>query len=432
MKPDNKKNKNQENWELLFEKLDVLKHIESQGYFVITSKQINEYRESRLMTKFDHKNNLPEIFSNNNLSILPLSRGSYIIGKFDAYKDISYSKDVETIFIQKRNDLETINYDNIYSESIALNYAYATGIISNILGEDSVLTISGRMSSKDFEFFIQKNKDNTKKKITVQNSQCEIDAGFESENKLALIEAKNTKCDDFLIRQLYYPYRLWKNKISKEIVPIFMTFSNDKFSFFIYQFENEEDYNSLKLIQQKDFIVTHEPITLEDIKMVVNNIKFISEPNVPFPQADSFIRIIDLLNLLIEENLSKEYITSNYDFDPRQTDYYFNGAKYLDLAYKIKDEENNVVFSLTKKGKRIMSKEYRNKNLTLIDLILQHKIFYDVLNLYMKYSKPPTKEKIVEIMKKNEIYKVESDKTYFRRATTVLRWVEWILELSEE
>jgi len=42
-------------------------------------------REARLMAKFDHESNLPKIFTNNGLSILPITRGSYIISHFNAY-----------------------------------------------------------------------------------------------------------------------------------------------------------------------------------------------------------------------------------------------------------------------------------------------------------------------------------------------------------
>ena len=67
--------KNQSAWQKLFDKYRILDGIENSGFFEITSTQINEFREARLMTKFDHKINLPDIFDKNRLSILPISRG---------------------------------------------------------------------------------------------------------------------------------------------------------------------------------------------------------------------------------------------------------------------------------------------------------------------------------------------------------------------
>ena len=51
--------KNDKAWELLFEKYNIADQIERDGKFEITATKINEYREARLMTKFDNKANLP-------------------------------------------------------------------------------------------------------------------------------------------------------------------------------------------------------------------------------------------------------------------------------------------------------------------------------------------------------------------------------------
>lgn len=48
------KSQNDKAWEALFEKYDILSHIESDGKFIISASQIKEYREPRLMAKFDH------------------------------------------------------------------------------------------------------------------------------------------------------------------------------------------------------------------------------------------------------------------------------------------------------------------------------------------------------------------------------------------
>ena len=95
----------------------------------------------------------------------------------------------------------------------------------------------------------------------MRNAQIEIDGGYEGQTKLALIEAKNTKCEDFLIRQMYYPYRAWADRISKTVVPIFMTFSNDVFSFFVYEFQEQGAYNSLVLLQQRILLLLRSQLT---------------------------------------------------------------------------------------------------------------------------------------------------------------------------
>ncbi|MDR1766250.1 MAG: hypothetical protein LBR77_09250 [Lachnospiraceae bacterium] len=82
---DSSKNRNDEAWEKLFEKYDIAERIAAHGRFEISASQIKEFREPRLMAKFDHTVNLPKIFSDNHLAILPITRGDYVVSHFDAY-----------------------------------------------------------------------------------------------------------------------------------------------------------------------------------------------------------------------------------------------------------------------------------------------------------------------------------------------------------
>ena len=74
-------------WQSLFDKYHIPDAIAAQGRFTISAAQIKEFREPRLMTKFDHKVNLPEIFAENHLTILPITRGDYVISTFQAYEE---------------------------------------------------------------------------------------------------------------------------------------------------------------------------------------------------------------------------------------------------------------------------------------------------------------------------------------------------------
>jgi len=52
----------------VFKKYNILEKIKEDGYFEITSTQINEFREARLMTKFDNQKTLPSLFKENKTS----------------------------------------------------------------------------------------------------------------------------------------------------------------------------------------------------------------------------------------------------------------------------------------------------------------------------------------------------------------------------
>ncbi len=412
--------KNDEAWEKLFERYKILEEVNKNGCFKIQTSQINQERESRLMAKFDHVVHLPKIFRDNNLSILPLSRYQYIIGHFCTHFPVKYNLKIKTISWQFPREIETIDYTNLYSESSALLCAFNIGILHDLVGSETQFTVSGRMSTGIFDFYIKNYLKNQLYTINVTNSQCEIDGGFETDNFLILIEAKNYKVEDFLIRQLYYPYRLWSKKISKKVIPVLMTYSNDIFSFFIYDFVDILDYNSITLIEQKNYEIASEKIQSSEINLLLSKIKVVPDPvKIPFPQADKFDRLIDLISLLLENGLTSNDITENYQFDKRQTDYYTSAGKYLGLI-----EKQGKIFTLTDEAKYIWRQPHQLKYLKLIEKILVHEVFYQVFQLSLKYGDIPSKEKITQLMYESNLE--IRNTTIDRRASTVKGWIYWI------
>lgn len=204
-------------WEKLFEKYDILRRVEEHGSFDISAKMIKEVREPRLMAKFDHSINLPKIFSDNALAILPITRGDYVIAHFKAYHEFEVL-DMPIERASLPTYIQSLDPAKITSEAIALNCAVAAGIIADFLQDEGIVsTVSGRMGSGSFSFNIANSVTNTPFVIKVANSQIEIDAAYEGVEGLTLIEAKLDLSDDFLIRQLYYPFRVWQNRINKPI-----------------------------------------------------------------------------------------------------------------------------------------------------------------------------------------------------------------------
>lgn len=426
--------KNDDKWELIFKDFKIIEILEEQGSFIITSTQINKYREARLMTKFDHQAQRPELFVKNNLSILPISRGSYIIGNFDTFQDFN-DDDIEITKIIFPSSIESINHREITSEATAINCAFVSKILQDFTGENNLQpTVSGRMSSKTFDFTI--NTNNKLLKIEVENSQIEIDGGYEGDYSLNLIEAKNYISNDFLIRQLFYPYQLWNNKINKKVRPIFLTYSNGFFDLREFTFDNPKHYNSIRLVNHKKYYLQDSEenklvLNVEFIEVILNSVLIIDDPKLPFPQANSMERIINLCELLNEnEFISKENITQNYDFNSRQTDYYLNAGKYLGLICDDK-RDNELGGVLTKKAYDIFKLSIKERQVEFIKVILSHKVYNEVLKKYFERGEIPTKNEIVEIMKISSLYNVNSEVTFFRRSSTVLSWINWIVKQIE-
>lgn len=423
------KTKNDIAWEKIFEKYCILDKLAKNERVSISSMEINQFREARLMTKFDHRSQLPKLFVDNKLSILPTSRGTYEIGTFETFCDFD-KEDVEITSIDFPTFLESIDYKDITSESIAINCAFVSKILHDFTGEENLLpTVCGRMGSSLFDFKITSGENTFK--INVENSQIEIDGGYEGDNSLNLIEAKNYISDDFLIRQLYYPYRLWSNKITKRVRPIFLTYSNGIFHLREYEFTTPELYNSIRLLQHKKYAVQEGTINIENIQNILDNTQVIEEPELPFPQADSFERVINLCELLKQRGfISKDNITHNYDFDHRQTDYYSNAARYLGLVEIVRVNQQ-IGCTLTRNGSRIFYLPIIERQLEFVKLILEHTAFHNTLKLYFDKGDVPTKSEVVEIMKNAKLYNIDSEQTYKRRASTVISWINWILEQIE-
>ena len=143
-------------WRILFDKYRIEREIEKHGRFYITADQIREVKEPRLMTKFDTRESLPRVFGKK-ISILPVSRGGYVLGEFDLYQDFpEIPSDIKRVTSAKIPDyFESIDLHDIRSEASAINVMSITGILDDFLGEDRMVqTVSGRMGSGNFEFYV--------------------------------------------------------------------------------------------------------------------------------------------------------------------------------------------------------------------------------------------------------------------------------------
>lgn len=422
---------NQEAWERLFERYDIAGQVEREGHYIITAPAIKEYREPRLMTKFDYRIHRPPVFRDNRLAILPITRGSYIISNFEAYHDIETPNE-DVIYLTPPTNLESVDFFNIPSEASAINCAYLSGLLENFLEDGELLpTVSGRMKSGIFSYHIHNTRTDTDMQVNASNLQIEIDGGYEGEQSLALLEAKNSLSNDFIVRQIYFPYRRWSQGLQKQVRPVFMTYSNSMYSLYEYTFTVPDHYNSLRLVRQQNYSFERFDISMHDIIAVYRRVRLVDEPRLQFPQADNFHRVINLCELLKEQRMDRGEITTEYDFDPRQTNYYTDAARYLGLVEKC-TEEGGIMFCLTNLGQEVMGLRYRARQLKLVELILSHRAFRKTFQEFMGDGEMPARDVVIQHMRESNLYRVDSDSTFRRRSSTVMSWIRWITELAAE
>lgn len=190
-----------EAWKKIIEKYDIVNRVAMDGIFHIKASEIKEFKEPRLMAKWDCTASLPSIFKSNDLNILPDSRNSYVLGDFLLYADIpKLTEVVNKMDYVELPEYETVDINNISSEANAINILIISGILDDFLqAEGTVETFNGRMSTGEFDFVVDTVR-GIKQKISVRNAQCEIDGGFENENDVIIMEAKNVLNEDFHIR----------------------------------------------------------------------------------------------------------------------------------------------------------------------------------------------------------------------------------------
>lgn len=420
-------------WEILFEKYNIENRIKQDGLFYITADQIREVKEPRLMTKFDTKESLPSVFGKK-IGILPVTRGKYVMGEFDLYQEfpepISDIRHITSAQIPEY--YETINVDEISSEANAINVMSIAGILDDFLGESNMVqTVSGRMGSGSFGFYVsdyRRHASGGNPYIIVQNSQIEIDGGFENENVFSIIEGKNVVHSNFLVRQLYYPMRLWHEKINKPIRPVFMVYSNNIFRLLEYEFTEIGMYNSLKLVQDRNYSLEEIEITLEDLCDVWRSTKVCPEPDVTFIQADSFNKVISLVEHLNDAPLSTVEIAELFGFKERQSDYYFNACKYLDLAEKV-SIDGGVRVQITPLGRRLLRMKYKARQLEYVRLILQHQIFHELFEVMVRIGEIPDKKYVITKMRELRLC---SENLIDRRSSSVRGWLYWMFNLVNQ
>lgn len=419
-------------WEKLFEKYNVIEEVKEKGYIMLTSNQIKEFKEPRLMAKWDSSESLPDILKKNKINILSNSRSSYILGDFKLYKEIPPLK--EHVTKMDKVDLpyyESIDINNITSESNAINVLVLSKILDDFLdvsdNDETVSTFNGRMGTGVFEFDIDTYRQ-CKQHICVKNAQCEIDGGFENNDSVIIMEAKNVVNPDFNIRQLYYPYRLWKTKVKKPIRLIFSVYSNQIFRLFEYGFNDINNFSSIYLIKQKNYSLQDTSINFEEIcnirketEIIYNDIY--EKKGIPFIQANSFERIISLLENMYKNPLTKLEIAELMQFDERQADYYFNAGRYLRI---FEYDDDGTSRRLTKQGENIIKMKYKDRIMTLISLIFQHKIFAQLFDYIIDNGEVPSKKYIQNKMRELSVC---GESLIVRRSSSVEAWLNWILNL---
>lgn len=423
-------------WRRLIEKYEIERQILENGTFKISAEQIKEFREPRLMAKWDSEESLPAVLKMKRLNLLPVSRKAYVMSDFSLYEKLplleAAEKEMEQIHFKSR--YESVNLQQISSESNAINVLLLSDVLDRFLErEGTVETFNGRMGTGSFDFVVN-SYTGAKRHVVVEGAQCEIDGGFENESDVVIMEAKNVLHPDFHVRQLYYPYRLWMSRVKKPIRLVFSQYVNQIYRLLEYRFADPMDYSSIELMKSACYSLEPAQITRADLYQIWKQTDVLTDDSgcgvgrvPPFPQADSMQRVISLLEQLADHAMTTEEIAWRMQFRLRQSDYYFNAGAYMGLFRKVTTDEG-VVVELTSLGCKVYGLPYRERQLALVKLLMEHQVFHTLFGKVLASETLPSKSVIVEEMLR---LRVCSEAVASRRAGTVASWLRWMEGLTQ-
>ena len=422
-------------WEKIIHDYDIMDEISRKGYYCISAKTIKKYREPRLMAKWDSNENLPAALRERHLNILPVSRSEYLLSNVNLYEPLPefVTSEPGNINHITQLDLESLDCGNITSESNAINAMVATGTLDSFLGDGdrTVETFNGRMGTDAFCFEINRYSGGSLT-VHVDRAQMEIDGGFENQKNVIIIEAKNILRPDFHIRQLYYPYRVWLQRVKKPIRLIFCQYYNMMYRLIEYRFADPQNYSSIERISSAYYTFQDVSVTESDIINLwktITPVPDVLKPDIPFPQADKMDRIISLMEHMQDnEPMTTADITDYMGLDVRQSNYYASAGRYLDLFER--QSHGSTECTLTPHARQILSLDYKNRQLALVSRILSHQVFHEFFGrLFIdKISPARLRSEVANYLEQRNICNHTTSK---RRASTVLGWLRWIGTLPE-
>lgn len=226
-----------------------------QDDFLIKNSEIKDAKKSwngkrsqfepRLLCKQDTKEERPFIFRQNNLCILAIENGKYLLTRTNIYYDLSFRINIAPTKIIKDKGCLLLSHGE--SESLLLDNMRYSGIFEReeFLGEPieyGPLMRGRHRCSFEMDF--------GEKKTNVNGVQIETDACYISKNKILLVECKKGSIrNSFNIRQLYYPYRYIYNiyEKKKDIIPVFVYGNKNQIYVWKFKFADYRNMNTMIL-----------------------------------------------------------------------------------------------------------------------------------------------------------------------------------------
>ena len=421
-------------WEVVFDSLRIRDQLLSREWLTLRASDIKSLGfEPRLLAKIDHSKDLPSVFKELKLGILPISIDSYAVGYFNTFHPVGGDHPERQRFTLNEAIFETLNSQDFSSESSMLNMVQAAGVIERIIGGPAHQTISGRRRTPSFSFEIEmRTKCET---LEVIGAQIEVDAGFESADQVILVEAKNREIVDFNIRQLYFPYRTIMPIVTKKLRNFMVSREAGNLLFREYEFKVPHSFSSIREINSFEIELSSSktPSRSKDLRAVA--LSSIANPQIAlatFPQANSISKVFETVRILANNPRTITELAFNFDFDPRQAKYYLDAALYLGLALRPSQRGTESRWRPSSAALKFFEDSTTNRDAEFAKLILGCTPFALVFEACLASSEVLDVESIAYLVKDEPEFDELSWSTTLRRSSTIRAWIDWIFSKSIE
>lgn len=376
-------------------------------------------QEPRLMTKFDARGARPKALRDHDLFLLPETNGSYLLLREDGYCDLPTPKASEISDFEARFPFPLVSLRDATSEMSQLDRLFQCKLIERIIGTDQIFaTIRGRRFAPHFDYSVGKLGP-----FAASGIQYEIDQGYETRDEIILFEAKNTIPDNFLIRQVYFPFRVYLNRFGKRIRLFFFNYNatNGVNSFYEYHFTDPLQYRSIEIRQSHHFRVQfpdlEKPRTLGDWLQKVPLAPITEKWEIP--QADDFSKIIEFPLQVAAGFNDSGLMAGAFDFAERQSSYYRRANEQLGLVHL-----ESGRYCLTEAGRHYIELSAFERQEKMIANLLQQPVVRFALEAARENPQHAIELEAIE----NSIAQFSdlSGQTVARRALTVRAWLRWL------
>jgi hypothetical protein len=405
-------------WKKLFADLHIAARLDADGRFDLAAEKIKTLtgKEPRNMSKWDTRDARPDVLQKAGVTILPTSRHGYTLVRGDGYCALPLAGPARYHSPAKLQPYTTLPWqEELTRESAAIDVAAISLMLQKFTGDHELaLTIRGRSGTPAFAFRFR-GQDRVHR-LAIDRAQVEVDAGFEGD-KIWLLEAKLGEPADFLVRQLYYPWRLWREITEKEVVPVFLSYVNKTFGLFRYSFDDPEDYHSVQL-REHGWFTLDEPSAVRPLGELFAETGPVQRPPgpIPFPQADTLGTVITTVELFAHEAARTTDIAMAMNFDDRQGIYYAAAARWLGFVEGVRR------LRVTREGERFVRASRWERFELVFRAVAATPVFREAIRAKLE-GHPLTEGEITEMIERPG-YATKT--TAKRRSKTVASWLEWL------